>query len=152
MTLSGRMLLCTKLEACMKKTERDNSDASEKRSFRATFCGGVSKISRRLRGLRSDIGTSKTNSKPTIAPEISWTLMTPSQERTNQTISATLPSTLAESPGATLNSIAFSSHFRTSVEGLRQSNHSWFSTGENSNYALGGMFLGMPQIMPFQMI
>ena len=49
--LSGRILLCTKLEACMKNTERDSREASEKRSLRATLAGGVSRMSRMLRGL-----------------------------------------------------------------------------------------------------
>ena len=67
MTLSGRILLWTKCEAWMKKTDLDNIEAKVKRSLRGAVRGGVSRISRKLRGLWRWSGTLKTKSNPTKA-------------------------------------------------------------------------------------
>ena len=53
----------------MKKTDLDNSEAKVKRSLRGAACGGVSRISRKLRGFWRWSGIVKTKSNPTKAPD-----------------------------------------------------------------------------------
>lgn len=78
MTLFGQMLLSTKWDASMNKTDLDNSKASESHSAREIFGGCVSNISRRLCGLW---GLRRKKSYLTTEITRFLLLITPSQDK-----------------------------------------------------------------------